>query len=47
MDIIPEKLTSPPLAPLALRVGIVGHRPNRLTRANIPYLTELTPLLTT
>ena len=26
----PARLTSPPRAPLAFRVGIVGHRPNRL-----------------
>lgn len=35
-------LTSPPRARLAFRVGIVGHRPNRLANADLPRLAELT-----
>lgn len=33
------KFTSPPKARLTFRVGIVGHRPNRLKREDIPSLT--------
>jgi len=31
---------SPPKAPLAFRVGIVGHRPNRLGQADLPLLAQ-------
>lgn len=36
----PAPRRSPPRAALAFRVGIVGHRPNRLGRADLPLLGE-------
>lgn len=42
------RLNSPPKAPLAFRVGIVGHRPDRLTHADLPMLAVvMRGLLTT
>jgi hypothetical protein len=34
-------LDNPPKAPLAFRVGVVGHRPNRLANADLPALEAL------
>ena len=34
----PDELTSPPKPPLAFRVGVVGHRPNRLGEADLGQL---------
>jgi hypothetical protein len=36
-----RELTSPPKARLAFRVGVVGHRPNRLKNADRDRLTEI------
>jgi hypothetical protein len=36
-----QELTSSPKPPLAFRVGIVGHRPNRLQGANLEKLCEV------
>jgi hypothetical protein len=33
--------TGPPIAPLAFRVGIVGHRPDRLESSSLPILKDL------
>jgi hypothetical protein len=33
-----ESLVVPPKAPLVMRVGVVGHRPNRLAKANLDLL---------
>lgn len=35
-----RKADSPPKVRLTFRVGVVGHRPNRLKRENIPSLTQ-------
>lgn len=32
---------NPPKARLAFRVGVVGHRPNRLKEADLPALSKL------
>src|SRR4051794_36154237 len=36
-----SEFLSPPRAPLAFRVGIVGHRPNRLAQADLPQLATV------
>ena len=39
--LLTSSLTGPPKAPLAFRVGIVGHRPDRLTHADLPVLANV------
>jgi hypothetical protein len=41
-DILPTNTGgTPPRAPLAFRVGVVGHRPNRLDKANLDQLANV------
>ena len=41
-DMLPANIgRTPPCAPLAFRVGVVGHRPNRLDKANLDQLAKL------
>ena len=37
--VLPAPAAGPPRAPLAFRVGVVGHRPNRLRQADLNQLT--------
>ena len=39
-DFTPDPLSAPPRAPLAFRVGVVGHRPDRLINADLRQLAE-------